>query len=128
MASSIEIEKASSVAIISCSGTLRLDESLRAADELWASPEWPGRSAVWDFRAARFDLAASDVREIAAYVLENQRDDPPARMAFVAPHDVDFGLARMFEVFRDDPRTAFHVFRDLEEALLWARSPETGAA
>jgi len=47
-------------------------------------------------------------------------------MAFFAPRDADFGMARMFEVFRDDSETSFRVFRDYEEALLWSRPPESG--
>ena len=128
MAISIQIEKDSGVALVACSGVLRLDDARQAAEALWKTPDWPGISAVWDFRAARFELSSSHVRRIARFILANQREPPPVRMAFVTPRDVDFGLARMFEVFREDPRTAFNVFRDYDEAIAWVRPRGTGAA
>lgn len=124
---SIQIEKDSGVAVVTCSGLLRFDDARQAAEELWKAPDWPGVSAVWDFRASQFDVSASDVREIARFILAHQREPPPERMTFVAPRDVDFGLARMFEAFRYDPRTSFCVFRDHYEAIVWARSQEPSA-
>jgi hypothetical protein len=127
MAISIEIDEPSGVAVISCSGVLRLEDARWAAEELWSTPDWPGRAAVWEFRAAQFDLSPPEVRQIAAFILANQREEPPARVAFVTPRDVDFGMSRMFEIFRDDPRTSFRVFRDFDEAIIWARSFEPAA-
>lgn len=123
---SIEIEAESGVAIVRCSGVLDRQDALRAAERLWATPGWQGESAVWDFRAARFDLSALDVRRVAGLILKNQPDAPPSRMAFVTPRDAEFGMARMFKVFRDDRKTAFHVFRDYEEAISWAGGSDTG--
>ena len=120
---SVEIERDSGVAVVSCSGELRLDDARRAAEALWSTPGWRGESGVWDLRAAQFDLSSSDVREMASFVLANQREEPPAKMTFVVARDVDFGMSRMFQAFRDDPPTAFRVFRDYEEAIRWARSP-----
>ena len=34
--------------------------------------------------------------------------------------NVDFGLARIFEVYREHPATSFRVFRDFDEAMSWA--------
>jgi len=128
MGLSIRVEQESGVAVVVCSGVLQRDESEQADRKLWAATDWPGVSAVWDFRGARFDLSSLDVRGIAQFILERQRERPPARMAFVTPRDVDFGLARMFEVFREDSRTAFRVFRDYDEAMAWARPPNPGDA
>jgi len=124
----IDIHEDSGVAVVSCSGVLRVRDAKQAAKELWLTADWPGKSALWDFREAQFDLSSSDVREIAEFILARQREEPPERMAFVAPRDVDFGMARMFEAFRDDSRTAFRVSRDYDEALSWARFLEPGAA
>lgn len=124
MAVSIEIEEPSGVAIVGSSGVLRLSDARRAAVELWGTSSWPGKAVVWDFREARFDISPRDVREIAAFILENQREEPPARVAFVTPSDFDFGMSRMFEVFREDPLTSFRVFRDFDAAVVWARSIE----
>jgi hypothetical protein len=121
MAISISIEADTGMAIATCSGVLQRRDAQEGAAALWKAPGWLGTVAVWDFRDARFEMESPQIREIARFVVGNQPDPPPARVAFVAPRDVDFGLARMFEVFREDPRTEFRVFRDYYEALDWAR-------
>ncbi len=128
MAISIEIEADSGLAIISCSGELTLEDARQAAVSLWSAPGWSGESAVWDFLMARFELSSSEVRRVAQFILGNQPDPPPSRMAFVAARDAEFGLARMFEVYRAAPGTRFRVFRDLPDAIEWARTGDLGAS
>jgi hypothetical protein len=100
-------------------------EARRGSREaLWKHADWDGRAVVWDFRSAHFDVNTSDIRELAVFVLEHQPVAPPSRVAFVTARDVDFGMTRMFEVFREDPATEFRVFRDYHEAVAWARAPE----
>jgi hypothetical protein len=122
MTLSIHIEPDSGVAIATCSGVLRVTDAMEGAAALWETEGWSGRAAVWDFRGARFDLASSDVREIAQFILSRQRATPPSKIAFVTDVDADFGMARVFEAYREDARTAFQVFRDYTEAVCWARS------
>jgi len=119
---SIRVDPETGVAIVTAAGVLGLDEATEGAKALWKTRGWSGAGAVWDFRNSQFDLSAVEIREVAAFVLENQPENPPARMAFVTDRDLDFGLARMFEVFRSDSRTALQVFRDFDEALDWAAS------
>lgn len=124
MTVSIRIDAASGMAIATGHGVLGLDDSMKGAEALWQTEEWPGERVVWDFRDAEFDLASTEVIELAEFVVRNQRATPPARVAFVAPHDVEFGLARMFDGFREDGRTEVRVFRDYDEAVCWVRSPQ----
>ncbi len=125
---SIRIEAETGVAIATASGLLGGDTAREAAAQLWSSRDWPGTAALWDFRAAEFDVSSAEIRLLARYVLDHQPDPAPAKMAFVTARDVDFGMARMFEVFRQDPGTAFRVFRDYDEAIAWARSREPAPA
>jgi hypothetical protein len=118
---SIRIEPETGVAIAACSGTIGAKEAREGASALWSHPDWNGIAVVWDFRAARFELSPSDTRAIARFVLQNQRATPPARVAFVAERDVDFGMARIFEVYRKQREIDFHVFRSYDEAVAWAR-------
>jgi hypothetical protein len=126
MTISIRIEPGTGTAIANCTGVLRRSDAERGAATLWGTPGWSGKSAVWDFRDARFDLNASEIQEIARFILRSQPATPPSRVAFVTPRDVDFGLARMFEVFREDPRTQFRVFRCYDDAVHWAGSGGPG--
>ena len=75
---------------------------------------------VWDFRSARFEMTGDGVRELARFVTDHQPWSRPPRVAIVAGTDADFGMARMFEAFREDFSTQVRVFRDYEEAVGWA--------
>ncbi len=125
---SIQIEPETGIAIVTCSGVLRLNDAHEDAAALWKTPGWAGRSVVWDYREAQFDLSSSDIRDLAQFILQHQPATPPSKIAFVAGRDFDFGMSRMFEVFREDPGTAFRVFRDYDEAISWAQSLEPDAA
>lgn len=124
---SLHIDPETGIAIATCSGVLGLNDAREGAAALWKTRGWPGKSAVWDFRAAEFAVSSSDTREIAQFILQHQ-PTPPEKIAFVTRRDVDFGMARMFEVFRENPATAFKVFRDYDEAIRWARPLDPGAA
>lgn len=128
MTVSIQIDPETGMAIATCSGVLGVTDAEESVSVLWKASGWSGKSVVWDFREARFDISSSDTRLIADFILSNQPETPPLKVAFVVQRDVDFGLARMFEVYRQDPRTAFKAFRDYEEAICWARSLEPDTA
>ena len=117
---SLQLEPASGVVVGTCTGMLNASDARKGATTFWANPDWSGRPVVWDFRAAQFDIHAPEIRDIAQFILENQPPAPPPRVAFVTTRDVDFGLARIFEVYREHPTTSFRVFRDLDEAMSWA--------
>jgi len=117
---SIQIEPETGIAIANCSGVLQFDDACQAAAALWRTSGWPGRSAVWDFRAAEFAVSSSETREVAKFILQAQPTPPPARIAFVTQRDVDFGMARMFGIFRQDPRR-------YDEAICWVGSVDPGA-
>lgn len=122
MAVSIRTDPETGTAIAECSGVLGRAEAKEGAVALWANPGWTGKGVVWDFRDASFDLSSTEIRDLAGFVLGNQ-PTPPAKVAFVVPRSVDFGLARIFEAYREDPRTEFRVFREFDEALHWAGVP-----
>jgi len=77
---------------------------------------------VWDLRSAQLDVQGADVEEVARFILQRQPKTPPPRVAFVTGRDVDYGLMRMYQVYRNHPSTEVHIFRDYEEAVSWARS------
>jgi len=124
MTVSIQIEPQTGMAIATCSGVLRPSDAKEDATLLWKTPGWAGKSVVCDFREAQFDISSSDTLNVVQFIFSHQPATPPLKVAFVTHRDVDFGMARMFEAFRQDERTAFRVFRDYEEAVNWARSLE----
>ena len=125
---SLHFDPESDLVIATCSGSLGLSDAREGAAAVWENPEWSGKPVVWDFRLAQLDVRVPEVREIARFILERQPAIPPPRVAFVTARDVDFGLARMFQVLREHPSTQVQVFRDYEEAVSWARPPATSPA
>ena len=128
MDSAVRIEPESGIAIVTGTGVLGVADARAGAAALWNETSWPGEAAVWDFRAAHFDVTPNDARELATFVLRGQRTPPPRRVAFVLGREVDFGLARMFGVYRERPETEFEAFRDLDAALRWARSADADSS
>jgi len=112
------------VVIATCSAVLGPAEAREGAMAFWKNPEWTGKAVVWDFRNSRFDINAAQVHDLARFILEHQPALPPRRVAFVTGREVDFGMARMFQIYREHPATAFKYFRDLEEAMSWAMPGE----
>ena len=128
MTVSIQIEPETGMAIATCFGVLRLCNAQESATALWKTPGWSGRSVVWDFREAQFDISSSDTQNIAQFIFTQQPATPPSKVTFVIQRDLDFGMARVFDVYREDPRTEFQIFRDFEEAVCWARLLEPDVA
>ena len=110
------------IVIGTCNDILGLDDAKHSATAVWGNPDWVGKPLLWDFRAARFDVRPSEVREFAQFILREQPKLAPPKVAMVAARDLDFGFGRMFEVLREDPTTEVRTFRDFESALDWVRS------
>ncbi len=61
-----------------------------------------------------------------AELVETKLADITARtkVAVVAPKDLSFGLARMYEIFSDSVNWSFVVFRAMDAAVAWLGLPE----
>jgi hypothetical protein len=65
------------------------------------------------------------LREFADFVTTKYADTSSRpKVAVIAPNDLSFGLARMYEVFADSIPWDFVVFRSVDTALAWLRAPE----
>jgi hypothetical protein len=80
---------------------------------------------VLDFtRINLVEVEPEDVRQLA------QRNifSPRSRRAFVVKDDLQFGLARMFEIHRElKGETGIRVFRAFDEAMDWIMVGDTAA-
>jgi len=112
------------IAIGVVTGTIGIEGLKRGARSIWQSPGWLGRAIVWGMRQARFDLDRKDIEDFAHFIHGQQPDPPPRRIAFVAATDLEFGLSRVFQAFRETSETDFEVFRDYDVALAWAGNAE----
>lgn len=117
---SMKFEPAHDVVTGTATGSLRLHDAFEGAVSVWEHREWKGKSVVWDFRSARFEMTADAVRELAQFVTRHQPFPRPPRVALVVATEVGFGLARMFGALREDVSTEVRVFQDYEDAVAWA--------
>ena len=83
----------------------------------------PNFSQLLDFtQFAKFDLTSAEVRQAS----RNTVFSPRARRAFVVKNDLQYGLARMFELYRDlAGEVGIRIFRSWDEALDWVLPRET---
>jgi len=79
-----------------------------------------------DLRQTDSSPRSGDVlRQFADFMkltLTDSRTSP--KVAVVAPKDLSFGFARMYEFFADSIPWDFVVFRSVDTALAWLRAPE----
>ena len=111
-------------ATFSCHGPVTGDQILQGNDELLRSPErlQQLRYGVVDLTAASsFDASVDQVRRateqdnrIAALV-------PTFVVAIIAPSDLEFGMARMWEALVERPGWCTRVFRSKSDAYAWLR-------
>jgi len=84
---------------------------------LLADPAFdPSYDHLFDLRAAVASAFPSEDVEKATRV---RAFSETSRRAVVAPQDLSFGLARMYQSHRADLSTGIHVFREMDEALEW---------
>ena len=109
---SIEINDLISVTRFSQEPTL--SEIKSAIDDVAAMGEF--RKRLWIFDAG-IDLRTDEIVEIGQYSKEMWSE--PSVTAIVVPDDFSFGLARMYDAFREQEGVKSMVFRTESEAMDW---------
>ena len=107
-------------------GDIDDNEILAAHERLQlASQVTPEYSYFVDLRDARSESRSTEVVRQLAERSKQWREDSNSnsRVAVLAPRDISFGLARMYQVYTDPVDTNFMVFRDLLEAADWLGIP-----
>jgi hypothetical protein len=80
----------------------------------------PLRFLLFDLAGAdRLDVPTADVRRVAREDREYAATHPPFAIAVVAPHDLEYGLSRMWQAFVEDTPIESNVARTRAEALRW---------
>jgi hypothetical protein len=124
METTFDLESVKGVAIGIVHGSLTLDEIRKSASTMWRLIEEPEIRILWDLRDAQFDLTETELRGAAEYFRSIARSTE-FRAAFVVSDDLEFGLVRMFEVFRGTEGARTSTFRDKERAVEWLTNDAT---
>ena len=80
----------------------------------------PRLTRLWDFRDAHLELSTEEIRRVVHLLSQYPRAQVPDRIAIVTGHEVDYGMARLGQVYIEDRiGTELVVFREMEEAESW---------
>ena len=116
----LRINEEKNIAYIKLSGPLGKKVILSAFDLTVSDRRYKkGMVRLWDFRDA--DLSSLDpetVTEMARYSLRFPPGINDVKVAFVTSRDLEYGLARMFEM-SSEAKTPIRVFRTMDEAEKW---------
>ncbi len=118
MSLTIDLESTEGICIAIVHGSLSLDELKESAATMWGVVEGPNVRILWDLRDAKLDLDSAEVSDLANTMKRLAASAQP-RVAFVVSQDLEFGLVRMYGVFREEDGVRTSVFRDKERAIAW---------
>lgn len=120
MAYNYLINSSQGLAVLSCSGEVEFTELRQGLGKLSKEPEFAGVSKVLTDLAQGSYLQASRAEiERHARVTAAALKRKPLKIAIVAPHDLAFGLFRMFTSYAGHEE--INVFRNKQEACAWLR-------
>jgi len=81
---------------------------------------------LWDLRHLRRGPDTSDeLRDAADSVAKGNHVWNESRTAVLVKRDLDFGIARMFQVYADGIGMSYEIFRDEAAAIEWLTAPTT---
>ena len=113
-----QIDKERRLVITTGTGPFLMADALDHQERLRKDPDFdPTYSQLMDITAMTLDnIGLEEIRKLAQRWLFS----PQSRRAIVVQGEVAYGLARMFEMLRENAgENGIRVFRDREEALDW---------
>jgi hypothetical protein len=116
------IHAAQGVVYSSARGIFSRTDALEHVKRLKQEPDFhPGLNQLFDFRTATtIDLSGEEIEQLAVRDVFSKQ----SKRAFVVSSNLQFGMARMFALYRDTRgETGVQVFRELPEALAWLGLP-----
>ena len=104
------------------SGTVKASEIFEAKAALDLNRLKAVLFAIVDFQETqRLDLTVNEIRDLARIDETPTKTTQNPCVAIVAPRDLHFGLARMWEIFVETSGWKTGVFRTFQDACSWAR-------
>jgi hypothetical protein len=117
MPTSYRIDKSLGMIFSSASGVVTDDDLRGHQRSVLADPDFDPRfNQIWDFqRVDDVEVSNAVLRALA----ESKSFSAESKRAVVAPRDVVYGMARMFQMLHEEAPEAFRVFRSPAEARAW---------
>ena len=121
-----KVDKERRLVMSTGAGVFTMTDAWAHQENLLKDPDFePNFSQLWDLtQVTKVDLTSEDLRTLSQRSIFS-RD---SRRAILVSADVVFGLARMFEAFREYlGEEGIRVFRDLDDALEWVLAKNAAA-
>jgi hypothetical protein len=113
-----KIDKDHGIVMTTASGVLTLADGLAHQEKILNDPEFdPSFSQLLDFtQVTRIELRSEDVRTLARRSIFS----PDSRRAILVRDSLAYGMARMFESYRENfGEKGIRIFHSLDDALAW---------
>lgn len=117
MSKKYRVETQDGITFVRFGSTPKVADIISAIDEIAGDETMTLR--LWNMNCGLGEFSTAELKDLAAY--GKDRLVVPAKVAIVGEKDLDFGLLRMYEVFREDQYSTHMIFRTEEEGLAWLR-------
>lgn len=107
--------------VITLEGVLTADVFVEMLEQIVNSKEYPSNiNAVYDLTQMSFDnINIEFLQSLTVLAKRYGKNRSGAKTAYVCPKDLQFGMARIWEVFVSDLPLETIVTRSMDEALSW---------
>jgi len=125
MAVRFHVERDENYFISIWTGKITDQEILDAYKRFYTGPTWsPGMHELVDLADADFaEVTPAAIASLAAYVAKTLEEHgvQSSRAAVFCGRDLEYGVARMYDVFSEGSPEYSRVFRDREKARAWVK-------
>ncbi len=98
-------------------GDVGLEDLMEIMQTISSDDRFTCTKRLWDLRQCLLNASSEDMQKIAD--MGRGLDGGESRAAILADTDLNFGLARLHMVYRENADAQFMVFRSEGEALEW---------
>ena len=115
------VDHSKDLTTFTCYGELSPEEIILTLMKFYQGIEGPPtRKVLWDMaNATTTKISMDDIDKVVALRFNHEGIMPGGETAIIAPQDVNFGLARIFEIRTSGTDRELMVFRTYEEAAEW---------
>ena len=109
--------------LVTINGIFTVDDFTRLPDEFTSSREYPPNSdVVYDLSRMSFENISSEFFNSLVDIAEKYPQRSGARLAYVCPEDLQFGMMRIWSVLVGKIPVEVNIFRSMDDAMAWIKS------
>ena len=123
MGAKFDISIKQGILYVRATGEPTADEIIQVLKKLQDGTAYTHKLRLWDYRNADFKLEKGELERVSRQA--SKADGEPGKVAMLVNQDLAFGLARMYEVYRESVSTRVEVFRDESKAVAWLLETES---